>query len=165
MSRHRRALAVAMLALGALAAIVRTPVPQESGVDVAALARAVEREDDHVTAIELATWIKDRKPGLRVIDVRSAAEFDNFHLPTAERIPLDALGVFRDVSFVLLAGRFEDFHRFRSLILFAVHRGEVQGRERGEFVVLRGVLRDKGAEVVHRAALVPGEPKSFAAGH
>src|SRR3954452_21299589 len=91
MSRHRRALAVSALALGALAAIVRTPVPQESGVDVAALARAVEREDDHITAIELATWIKDRKPGLRVIDVRSAAEFDNFHLPTAERIPLDAL--------------------------------------------------------------------------
>src|SRR4051812_15128024 len=104
MSRYRRALAVAALALGALAAIVRTPVPQASGVDVAALARAVEREDDHITAIELATWIKDRKPGLRVIDVRSAAEFDNFHLPTAERIPLDALVTtpFTDPEIVVL---------------------------------------------------------------
>jgi rhodanese-related sulfurtransferase len=104
MSRYRRALAVAALALGALAAIVRTPVPQESGADVAALARAVEREDDHITAIELATWIKDRKPGLRVIDVRSAAEFDNFHLPTAERIPLDALVTtpFTDQEIVVL---------------------------------------------------------------
>ena len=91
MTPYRRALAVAALVLGALAAIVRTPAPPGPSVDVAALARAVEREDDHVTAVELAAWIKDRKPGLRVIDVGRAAEFDNYHVPTAERIALDAL--------------------------------------------------------------------------
>jgi rhodanese-related sulfurtransferase len=91
MTRHRGALAAAALALGGLAAIVRSPVPPASSLDVAALARAVEREDDHVTAVELATWIKDRKPGLRVIDIRPAAAFDSFHVPTAERIPLDRL--------------------------------------------------------------------------
>jgi rhodanese-related sulfurtransferase len=91
MAHYRRALAVAALALGGLAALVRSPVPTGSSVDIAALARAVEREDDHVTAVELATWIKDRKPGLRVIDVRSAAEFDTFHVPTAERVALEAL--------------------------------------------------------------------------
>jgi rhodanese-related sulfurtransferase len=91
MSRYRRALAAAALALGALAAFVRTPAAPAPSIDVEALARAVEREDDHVTAVELATWIKDRKPGLRVIDVGSAVEFDNYHVPTAERIALDAL--------------------------------------------------------------------------
>src|SRR4051794_25334357 len=91
MTGHRRVLAVAALVLGGLAALVRTPVPAAPSLDVAALARAVEREDDHITALELAAWIKDRKPGLRVIDVRSPAEFDTFHVPTAERIPLEAL--------------------------------------------------------------------------
>jgi rhodanese-related sulfurtransferase len=91
MTRPRRALAVAAVALGGLAAIVRTPVPPGSAVDIAALARAVERDDDHITAVELATWIKDRKPGLRVIDVRPSAAFDTFHVPTAERILLETL--------------------------------------------------------------------------
>jgi rhodanese-related sulfurtransferase len=87
----RRALAAAALIFGALAALVGTPAPRGSSIDLGSLARTVEREDDHVTAVELATWIKDRKPGLRVIDVRPAEEFSNFHLPTAERIPLEAL--------------------------------------------------------------------------
>jgi hypothetical protein len=91
MTYSRRGLAASALVLGALAAIVRTPAPPGPPVDVAALARTVEREDDHVTAVELAAWIKDRKPGLRVIDVRSAAEFDSYHVPTAERMALDAL--------------------------------------------------------------------------
>jgi rhodanese-related sulfurtransferase len=90
MTRHRSALAGAALLLGVLAAVVRTPSASTS-IDIAALARAVEREDDHVTAVELATWIKDRQAGLRVVDVRSAAEFSNYHVPTAERIGLDAL--------------------------------------------------------------------------
>ena len=44
-----------------------------------------------MSAVELARWIRARRPGLRVIDVRSAAEFRIFHLPGAEHIPLDAL--------------------------------------------------------------------------
>jgi rhodanese-related sulfurtransferase len=91
MIASRRTLAAAALVLGALAAIVGSPVPRGSSIDLAALARAVEREDDHVTAVELATWIKDRKPGLRIVDVRSAEEFNAFHVPTSERIPLAAL--------------------------------------------------------------------------
>ena len=60
-------------------------------MDVATLARTVEREEDHVTAIELAQWIRERRPGLRVIDTRSSEEFDDFHVPTAQRIPLSEL--------------------------------------------------------------------------
>jgi rhodanese-related sulfurtransferase len=38
-----------------------------------------------VAPVELAEWIRDRKPNLRVIDTRSEAEFDEYHLPRAER--------------------------------------------------------------------------------
>jgi rhodanese-related sulfurtransferase len=87
--------AAAVLAIAALAAGDRsaTVAPTAAGarVDVAALARTVEAEQDHVTAVELAAWIRDRKPGLRVVDVRGAEDFAAFHLPTAENLSLTAL--------------------------------------------------------------------------
>lgn len=87
-----RALAAAALLLGVLALFVGSPYrTQQNTIDVQRLATQVAREEDHVTAIELAAWIKDRKPGLRVIDLRTAAEFDEYHLPGAEQIPLDQL--------------------------------------------------------------------------
>jgi rhodanese-related sulfurtransferase len=58
---------------------------------VGSLARTVQAEEDHVTAAELARWIHDRKPGLRVIDVRGPAEFAEFHVPAAENLSLDAV--------------------------------------------------------------------------
>jgi len=36
--------------------------------------------------VELAEWIRDRKPHLRVVDVRSEKEFEEYHLPRAERL-------------------------------------------------------------------------------
>jgi rhodanese-related sulfurtransferase len=60
-------------------------------IDVAELARVVADQEDHVSAVELASWIRARRPGLRVIDVRSASEFRAFHIPGAEHIPLEAL--------------------------------------------------------------------------
>jgi len=80
------------LVLGALAAVAGTPDrARNARLDVASLANAVEHEDDHVTALELAQWIKDRRLGLRVIDIRSSEEFNAAHIPTAERIPLSDL--------------------------------------------------------------------------
>jgi rhodanese-related sulfurtransferase len=38
-----------------------------------------------VAPVELAEWIRDRKPNLRVVDTRTQAEFDEYHLPRAER--------------------------------------------------------------------------------
>jgi rhodanese-related sulfurtransferase len=90
-SAHRRrthrwlAGAAALLAVAALAA--GDPHPGER-VDVDRLARIVDAEEDHVTALDLAAWIRDRKPGLRVVDVRSAAEYADFHLPNAENLTL-----------------------------------------------------------------------------
>ena len=80
------------LVLGALAAVAGTPDRAKNArLDVESLATAVDHEDDHVTAVELAEWIRDRRLGLRVIDIRSNAEFNARHIPTAERIPLSDL--------------------------------------------------------------------------
>jgi rhodanese-related sulfurtransferase len=107
--RHQ-ALAIVALALGAAAAIARSPFRAPSGgsaLDVRSLASAVQHEADHVTATELGAWIKARKPGLRVIDVRSQQEFDEDHIPTAERLPLETLvntRFDRDDTLVLYSG-------------------------------------------------------------
>jgi rhodanese-related sulfurtransferase len=61
------------------------------GIDVAELARLVADQEDHVPAVELARWIRARQRGLRVVDVRSAAEFRVFHIPGAEHVALEAL--------------------------------------------------------------------------
>ena len=80
------------LVLGALAAVAGTPDrARNARLDVESLATAVDHEDDHVTAVELAEWIRDRRLGLRVIDIRSSEEFNAAHIPTAERITLSDL--------------------------------------------------------------------------
>jgi len=56
--------------------------------DVEELAGLVAREEDHVSAPQLGAWLRERRPGLRVVDVRSAGEFAAFHIPGAESVPL-----------------------------------------------------------------------------
>ncbi|HEU4559992.1 MAG TPA: rhodanese-like domain-containing protein [Longimicrobium sp.] len=85
--RTHRLLAVAAAAL-AIAALAAGEPSRGAAVDVERLARIVDAEEDHVTALELAAWLRDRKPGLRVVDVRGAAEFAEFHLPNAENLTL-----------------------------------------------------------------------------
>jgi rhodanese-related sulfurtransferase len=87
-----RALAIAALLLGALAPFAGSPYRARPEVlNVRQLAAQVAREEDHVTALELATWIKDRKPQLRIIDLRSEAEFEEYHLPRAAWMPFEQL--------------------------------------------------------------------------
>ena len=47
--------------------------------------------DERIRPIQLAAWIKDQRPGLRVVDLRSPAAFDDYHLPTAEQRSIQAL--------------------------------------------------------------------------
>jgi rhodanese-related sulfurtransferase len=85
------AVGVALL-LGIGAAFAGTPDRvRNARLDVDRLARDVEDENDHVTAVELAEWIKARRAGLRVVDIRSSEEFNALHIPTAERITLSEL--------------------------------------------------------------------------
>lgn len=85
-------LAVSALALGALAAFAGSPMASSNArVDVTMLAKTVERQDDHVTAIELARWIRDKRPGLRIVDIRDSAAFRDYHIPGAQRVELSEL--------------------------------------------------------------------------
>ncbi len=87
-----RRLGLGALACGLAAALAGSPYrPRRAGLDVAETARAIMEGRDHIKAIELAAWIRDRKPGLRVIDVRPAGQFATSAIPTAENLPLDAL--------------------------------------------------------------------------
>jgi rhodanese-related sulfurtransferase len=96
MMNTRRVLGASAGVLGAIAAVAGAPAPNgKASVDVAALADEIGRETDHVTAVELAQWIRDRKPGLRVLDVRSDTEFAEYHIPSAEHVPLSALASMR----------------------------------------------------------------------
>lgn len=94
-----QAAGVAAALLAILAAIAGNSRRSSNGkVDVAALAGEIEHESDHVTALELAQWIRDRKDGLRVIDVRSDSEFNDFHIPTAEHVSLASIASLKPVG-------------------------------------------------------------------
>jgi rhodanese-related sulfurtransferase len=88
MSSGRR-LGIAALALGVAAPFADDP--QRSAavqIDIDALAAVVLREEDHVSALQLAAWIRDRKTGLRVLDVRPIDEYRAYAIPGAEHLPL-----------------------------------------------------------------------------
>jgi rhodanese-related sulfurtransferase len=73
MKRHARAaLALLALVLGSLAAIAGSVVPPPAA--------------DEVSAVDLAQWIRDRRPGLLVVDARAAEAFDRDRLPGARLI-------------------------------------------------------------------------------
>jgi rhodanese-related sulfurtransferase len=84
-----RALLVVAIVGGALAVIAGAPARATRGsVDVQRLALIVEQEEDHVTAVELANWIRDDHKGLRVLDIRPDSEFKELHVPGAKNVQL-----------------------------------------------------------------------------
>lgn len=80
------------LVLGGLAVIAGSP----SRDPAANPARAVDSKAAYLSAVELAKWIRDRKPNLRIVDTRDSADFDQYHIPTAEQLDLEQL---RTVAF------------------------------------------------------------------
>ena len=87
-----RQLGLGALALGLGAPFAGNPSRTlQRGLDLDSIARAIDEGSDHVGARQLAQWIRDRRPGLRVIDLRSPAEFDDYAIPTAENMPIDQL--------------------------------------------------------------------------
>jgi rhodanese-related sulfurtransferase/uncharacterized membrane protein YedE/YeeE len=90
-ARRFTPLAGGALALGLLA----IPATGASGgVAIAesdAIAREIAAERDHVEAVQLAEWIRDDRPGLRVIDVRDDVGPDDYVIPGAEQVPMAML--------------------------------------------------------------------------
>ncbi len=90
--RLHRILAAIALGLGSLAVVAGSPRRETNArIDVEQLARIVESEDDHVTALELAEWIREGRSDLRIVDVRDSASYESYHLPRAERVELREL--------------------------------------------------------------------------
>jgi rhodanese-related sulfurtransferase len=88
----RKTLGVAAAILGALALVAGSPYRTRHAVA-------------EVSPVELAEWIRDRKPELRVIDPRPAAEFDDYHLPRAENVVAPSSAAFKPTeTIVLVAG-------------------------------------------------------------
>lgn len=58
------------------------------GRPLATIAGEIAREEDHVEAVQLAEWIRDARPGLRVVEVRDAADTGLYAIPGAERVAL-----------------------------------------------------------------------------
>jgi 3-mercaptopyruvate sulfurtransferase SseA len=88
----RRTFALTALTLGAAAPLASTPFHRQiATLDVDELARAIAHGTDHIDALDLAEWIRDRRPGLRVIDLRRRDQFEAGHIPTAENALIDAL--------------------------------------------------------------------------
>jgi len=167
----RRWLAGAAALAGALAPLAGSPygrggagavLPVASGsgsgsIDVAELARIVADQDDHVSVVELARWIRARRPGLRVVDVRTESEFRIFHIPGAEHVALEALAQTR-------------FGTDETIVLYSeagIHGGQAWvflralGHRRVFF--LRGGVREWLDDVMSPAIAADAPPEALAA--
>jgi len=57
-------------------------------VDSAAIMQGIIDEKDHVTPVELAHWIIEKRQDYQLIDLRQPWQFDDYHIPTAVNVPL-----------------------------------------------------------------------------
>ena len=85
-------LAIVALLVALLALFVQNP-KEKRRVSLALdeLARIIEREEDHVTADELASMLKEGNGRLRLIDLRDSLSYLQYHIPTAERLSIPEL--------------------------------------------------------------------------
>jgi rhodanese-related sulfurtransferase len=83
-------LAAIALALGTLAA-ASGKAASTAGSAMQRTAADADAAADHVDALVLAQWIRDRKPRLRIIDVREGLAADDYRIPGAEDVPLQRI--------------------------------------------------------------------------
>ncbi len=84
-----RGLGTAAAVLGVLAAAVGAPVRSEralSDTTSAATRDAFDVSTTPISALQLAEWIRDGRPGLRVLDLRDSSAFETRHIPSAESV-------------------------------------------------------------------------------
>jgi rhodanese-related sulfurtransferase len=157
-----RDLGAAALILGALAAVAGEPAASSGalGRGVRDLAAGVEQRAGEVSPLQLALWIRDRPAGLRIVDLRSAQEFLEGHIPTAERRTLreelDVAGAGSDDTVVVYGAESVGAEAWVLLRL--------AGRSRSYF--LSGGMAAWEAGVLHpvlsRQRLSPGELRRMA---
>jgi len=84
-------LALLAVALGLGALVIGAPQRGTITINERELAAMVEGEVDHVTPDELADWIVAGRQDFRLVDLRSAADYAEYHIPQAERLAITAL--------------------------------------------------------------------------
>jgi|WetSurMetagenome_2_1015567.scaffolds.fasta_scaffold370878_1 rhodanese-related sulfurtransferase len=78
--------------LGLIAAFAGSPYKgSRVTIDTGDLAGIVQREVDHIDPIDLADRIIKGRSDYRLIDLRAKAEYDEYHIPSAENVPLATL--------------------------------------------------------------------------
>ena len=91
-----RGLGATAFVLGALAFVVGAPVrpphAKRAPVVSAAARDALDASEiESISALQLAQWIRDGRPGLRVLDLRDTAAFETKHIPSAESLAVTEL--------------------------------------------------------------------------
>lgn len=86
-------LAAAAFVLGFLALFAGTPYHGADAVlNAKELSLTMASDADQVSATTVADWIIQGKADFRLVDLRPAAAYAEYHLPPAENIPVTALG-------------------------------------------------------------------------
>ena len=101
-----RTLGIVALLLGAVALFAQVYPDRTVTVHETELLTASARAEDHVPPDELAGWIVEGRADYRLIDLRDEAAFAEYHVPTAENVPLTELaeaGLLRNEKIVLYA--------------------------------------------------------------
>jgi rhodanese-related sulfurtransferase len=80
-----------LITLGALLAMSPAGLRKVTAISPQQLAQAIIHEQDHVTAEEVAQWLIDKKPDLLIVDLRSAEEYAQYHIPQAVHVPFNEL--------------------------------------------------------------------------
>ena len=84
-------LALVAVGLGALAIAGNPYGGHQVTIDTRELATIVQSEVDHITAEELAGWIIRGDTDYRLIDLREPGAYAEYHIPTAENVPITNL--------------------------------------------------------------------------
>jgi rhodanese-related sulfurtransferase len=84
-------LALLAFVLGAVAVAASPYRGTNVTLDARELSVIVQTGQDHVTPAELASWIIENRADYRLIDLRSEAEFDAYHIPSARQVSVAGL--------------------------------------------------------------------------
>jgi rhodanese-related sulfurtransferase len=88
---NRKTAVLLLLIFGALLAISPAGMRKATTLSPREVASDVINRSDHITAEELAALIIDKDPNLLIVDLRSAEEYNQFHIEGAINIPLSQL--------------------------------------------------------------------------
>jgi rhodanese-related sulfurtransferase len=165
------------LALGALAVFANVSPGHTFTLNARELLTSVERQEDHVTPSELAAWIVEGRADYRLVDIRGERAFAEYHIPTAENVPLATIadgglgrtekivlygdgGIHAAQAFMVLRGQgfksvttlLEGLDAWKDAVLFPVAPSSPTPEQQARF-----------ERAVHVAKFFGGQPRAAAA--